>query len=140
MTKSKILVVEDDADLRRGLARRLQASGYDVILAADGLAAVSTARVEHPDLVVLDIGLPAGDGISVLRRYSDIAGLCGTPVVVLTGRDPRVAEPAARRYNIAGFLTKPADNAKLLEVIERALRREPDPDAPEPVKSSVWLG
>jgi DNA-binding response OmpR family regulator len=127
MTKRKILIVEDDDDLRQGLARRLTASGYDVALAADGLAAVSAARTERPDLVLLDIGLPGGNGLTVLHRYSDSAALMFTPVVVLTGRDPMAIEGAVRKFGVAGFLTKPADNDELLLVIERALRGEPDP-------------
>lgn len=129
MNKSKVLVVEDDDDLRQGLARRLIASGYDVVLAADGLAAESAARIERPDLVLLDIGLPGGSGLSVLRRYSDSAALASTPVVVLTGRDPIAIEGDVRKYGVAGFLTKPADNDELLRVIARALRGEPDPGA-----------
>jgi DNA-binding response OmpR family regulator len=129
MTKSKILIVEDDDDLRQGLARRLTASGYDVVLAADGLAAVSAARTERPDLVLLDIGLPGGNGLTVLHRYSDSAALMFTPVVVLTGRDPMAIEGAVRKYGVAAFLTKPADNDELLRVIERALRGEHDPVA-----------
>jgi DNA-binding response OmpR family regulator len=131
MKQSKILVVEDDDDLRRGLALRLTASGYDVVLAADGLAAVSVARAERPDLVLLDIGLPGGNGLTVLKRYSDSAPLMFIPVVVLTGRDPMSIEGAVREFGVAGFLTKPAPNGELLRVIERALRGEPDP-APFP--------
>ncbi len=126
MKKSKILIVEDDDDLRKGLALRLKASGYDVVLASDGLAAVSVARTEQPDLVLLDIGLPGGNGLTVLRRYSDCAALMFIPVVVLTGRDPMAVEGAVREFGVAGFLTKPADNAELLRVVERALRGEPD--------------
>ena len=129
MTKSKILIVEDDDDLRQGLARRLTASGYDVVLAADGLAAVSAALTEQPDLVLLDIGLPGGSGLTVLHRYSNVASLVFTPVVVLTGRDPLAIEESVRKYGVAGFLTKPADNDELLRVIARALRGEPDPAA-----------
>jgi DNA-binding response OmpR family regulator len=129
MSQSKILVVEDDDDLRKGLARRLTASGYDVVVAADGLTAVSDAKTERPDLVLLDIGLPGGSGLSVLRRYSDSASLIFTPVVVLTGRDPTAIEGDVRKYGVAGFLTKPADNDELLRVIARALRGEPDPNA-----------
>jgi len=129
MTMHKILVVEDDDDLREGLARRLTASGYDVVLAADGLAAVSAAFTDRPDLVLLDIGLPGGSGVTVLRRYSNIASLILTPVVVLTGRDPIAIEGEVRKYDVAGFLTKPAENDELLGVIARALRGEPDPDA-----------
>lgn len=129
MSKNKILVVEDDDDLRRGLALRLEASGYDVVLAGDGLAAVSTAREERPDVVLLDIGLPGGSGLTVLQRYSDCAALARTPVVVLTGRDPMAMEGDVRKFGVAGFLIKPAENDQLLGVIERALRGEPDPGA-----------
>jgi DNA-binding response OmpR family regulator len=126
MTNGKILIVEDDDDLRRGLALRIKASGYDVVLAADGLSAVSTARAERPDLVLLDIGLPGGTGLSVLERYSDCAALIFTPVIVLTGRDPLTIEGEVRKFGVAGFLTKPADNDELLTAIGRALGGEPD--------------
>ena len=124
MSQPKILLVEDDADLRRGLGIRLRAHGYAVAFAGDGLSAISVARQEQPDAVILDIGLPAGDGISVLERYSRLGPLCGIPVIVLTGRDPATAEAAARQFGVAGFLTKPADNDVLLATIERALRGE----------------
>jgi two-component system KDP operon response regulator KdpE len=127
MSKAKILIVEDDADLRRGLTLRLRANGYDIVHASDGLSAVSAARNERPDLVLLDIGLPCGDGISVLHRYANMAALSAMPVVVLTGRDPRVAEPAVRQFYVAGFLTKPVENDVLLATIERALLGDPDP-------------
>ena len=126
MTKAKILLVEDDDDLRRALTRRLVTNDYDVVHAMDGLGAVSTARTERPDLVLLDLGLPGGDGFTVLERYSNMSSLCGMPVVVVTGRDRRTAEPIARRYGVAGFLTKPTDNFDLIRTIERALRGEPD--------------
>jgi DNA-binding response OmpR family regulator len=143
MTNSKILVVEDDEDLRRGLEIRLRATGYDVVLASDGLSAVTTARDERPDLVVLDIGLPGGNGLTVLERYSDCAALMFTPVVVLTGRDPVATEAAVRKYGVAGFLTKPAKNEELRRVIERALRGDPDPAATAAIAASsssddVW--
>ena len=117
----KILIVEDDRDLRRALTIRLRATGYDVVTAEDGLYAVSVARKEHPDLVLLDLGLPGGDGLTVLERYQNLSDLCAIPVVVLTGRDPRVAEPAARAYGVAGFLRKPVDNEVLLDTIRDAL-------------------
>jgi twitching motility two-component system response regulator PilH len=108
------------------LSLRLTASGYDVVLASDGLAAVSVARAELPDLILLDIGLPGGNGLTVLQRYSDCAALMFIPVVVLTGRDPMAVEGAVRKFDVAGFLTKPAANGELLRVVERALRGEPD--------------
>jgi DNA-binding response OmpR family regulator len=124
VSKAKILIVEDDDDLRRGLTLRLKAAGYEIAHAQDGVSAISKARQEHPDVVLLDLGLPAGDGLTVLERYDNLPDLCGIPVVVLTGRDPRVAEPATRKFNVAAFLQKPADNRDLLDAIERALTGE----------------
>jgi len=135
MSKAKVLIVEDDDDLRRGLTRRLQASGYEIVHAEDGMRAISVARHEHPDVVLLDLGLPAGNGLMVLERYAKLPDLSAIPVVVLTGRDPLTAEPATRKFNVAAFLQKPADNKVLIEAIERALRGEttlPDPPAAAP--------
>ena len=117
----KILVVEDDGDLRRALTIRLQASGYDVVTAEDGKGAVLTAWAEKPNLVLLDLGLPGLDGFTVLDDFDTLPGLCNTPVVVLTGRNPGVAEPQARRYGISAFLRKPVDNDVLLASIAEAL-------------------
>lgn len=125
MIKTKVLIVEDDEDLRFGLTLRLQAAGYSVVHAQDGVSAVSVARQERPDVVLLDIGLPGGDGLTVLERYAKLPAVSDIPVVVLTGRDPRSAEPAARRFNIAAFLQKPPDNQLLLEAIENAMRGTP---------------
>ena len=124
MSKAKILVVEDDDDLRRALTRRLASWGFDVVQAQDGVMAISVARVERPDLIVLDIGLPGGDGISVLDRMANLPALAATPVLVLTGRDPVQAEPAVRKYGVAGFLQKPADNEEFAAAIAQALRLE----------------
>ena len=124
ISKAKVLIVEDDDDLRHGLTRRLQNSGYEVVQATDGVAAISVARHERPDVVLLDLGLPAGDGLVVLERYANLPDLSTIPVVVLTGRDPRIAEPATRKFHVAAFLQKPADNKDLVEAIERALRTQ----------------
>ena len=124
ISKAKVLIVEDDDDLRRGLTWRLHASGYEIVQATDGVAAISVARHERPDVVLLDLGLPAGDGLVVLERYANLPDLSTIPVVVLTGRDPRIAEPATRKFHVAAFLQKPADNKDLVEAIERALRTQ----------------
>ncbi len=117
----KILIVEDDRDLRRALTIRLRASGYDIVTAEDGMGAVRTANDEKPDLVLLDLGIPVGNGFTVLDRFNMLRDLCDTPVVVLTGRDPTVAEPMARNYGISAFLRKPVDNDILLATIAKAL-------------------
>lgn len=139
MSNGKILIVEDDDDLRRGLTLRLKATGYDVVGARDGVEAISMARREKPDVVLLDLGLPGGDGITVLERYANLTALSGIPVVVLTGRDPLVAEPATRPFHVAAFLQKPADNKDLIEAIEAALRGEHMvPHATESPAPTFW--
>ena len=121
MSKPKILIVDDDPDLRRALRLRLRASNYDTVHAQDGYSAVAVAQKEHPDLIVLDLGLPAGDGFVVLDRLQKIDTLAGIPVVVLTARDPQNNEERALKGGAAAFFQKPVDNTELLDVIRASL-------------------
>jgi DNA-binding response OmpR family regulator len=68
MRGKKILIIDDDQDLRLGLTARLKANGYRVVVATDAITAITVARREAPDVVVLDLGLPAGDRLQVLDR------------------------------------------------------------------------
>jgi DNA-binding response OmpR family regulator len=120
-SRRKVLIVEDDRDLRQGLTLRVSSFGYDVVQAEDGYFAVSVARNEQPDVVLLDIGLPGSDGLSVLDRFTKLPMLTGTPVVVLTGRDPHATKAAVRRFNVSAFLTKPADNEELAAALAEAI-------------------
>ena len=85
MVQKKILIVDDDPDVRLGLQLRLTANHYDVIAAGDGVASIAEARKHAPDLMILDLELPAGDGFSVLERLkvnerlSSIPALSDTP-------------------------------------------------------------
>ncbi|HEV7220942.1 MAG TPA: response regulator [Terriglobales bacterium] len=89
MEQPKILIVDDDPELRRGLNLRLRANHYDTAYATDGVSAMAMAQKEKPDLIILDIGLPAGDGYVVLDRLQENASLSCIPVIVLTARDPQ---------------------------------------------------
>jgi DNA-binding response OmpR family regulator len=121
MPKPKILIVDDDPDLRRALRLRLRANNYETVHAQDGYSALAVARKERPDLIVLDLGLPAGDGFVVLERLQSIDTLAGVPVVVLTARDPQNNEERALKGGAAAFFQKPVDNAELLDVIRASL-------------------
>lgn len=88
MNGKKILVVDDDQDLLMGLTARLKASGYTVICAMNAISAITVARKEMPDLVILDLGLPEDDGFLVLQRMRGQAVLVAIPVIVLSARDP----------------------------------------------------
>ena len=118
----KILVVDDDSDIRLGLKVRLSASGYATVFAADGVTAISTARQERPDLILLDLGLPAGDGFQVLERLKIDAELAQIPVIVLSARDAEGNERRAVKAGAAAYLQKPVDDEDLLEAIASALR------------------
>jgi DNA-binding response OmpR family regulator len=121
MDKTKILIVDDDQDMRRGLNIRLRANGYETAFAQDAITAVSEARKENPDLIILDIGLPGGDGFVVMNRLQDIASLACTPIVVLSARDPIANKQRALEAGAAAFFQKPADNEELLIAIRKAL-------------------
>ena len=80
----KILIVEDDAEINEALAIRLSASGYDVIRAEDGLMGLSNAVQQQPDLMILDISMPAGDGFSIVERLREVPNLPRIPVLFIT--------------------------------------------------------
>ena len=123
MPKQKVLIVDDDPDLVRALRLRLRANNYETAHACDGYTAIAMAQKEHPNLIILDLGLPAGDGYVVLDRLHDIDALCDIPVIVLTASEPQGSEKRALDAGAAAFFQKPADNAELLEVIRASLSR-----------------
>jgi len=121
MNSDKILIVDDDPDLRKALRLRLRANHFETVHAADGYSAIAAAYKEQPNLIILDLGLPAGDGFVVLDRLQRDDKLSTIPVIVLTARDPQGNEQRALRSGATAFLQKPADNAELLEMIRAAL-------------------
>lgn len=122
MTRAKILIVDDDPDLRKALKLRLRANHYDTVHACDGYSAIAMAQKEHPHLIILDLGLPAGDGYVVLERLQDSDALSSIPVIVLTARDPQTNEERSFQSGATAFFQKPVDNNELLEVIQASLQ------------------
>jgi DNA-binding response OmpR family regulator len=121
MDKPKILIVDDDPDLRRVLNIRLRANHYETVQASDGYSAISVAQKEQPNLIILDLGLPAGDGFSVLERLKNSDSLSSIPVIVLTARDPHSDEQKALLAGATAFFQKPVENDELLATIQAAL-------------------
>jgi DNA-binding response OmpR family regulator len=121
MPKPKILLVDDDPDLVRALRLRLRANNYEVATASDGYSAIASAQKERPALIILDLGLPVGDGFVVLDRLQNIDALASVPVIVLSARDPQSNEERALKAGAAAFFQKPADNDELLNVIRVSL-------------------
>ena len=121
MAEKTILIVDDDVDLLRGLTIRLRGNGYEVVTAADAIFAVSVAMEEKPDLIILDIGLPGGDGYLIMDRLNKMAATIGTPIIVLSARDVASNKERAMKAGARAFFQKPADNDELLAAIRKAL-------------------
>lgn len=121
MQKSKILVVDDDPDLVRAMRLRLRANNYEVTTATDGYTAIAAAQKERPALIILDLGLPVGDGFIVLERLQNIDALSSVPVIVLSARDPQSNEERALKAGATAFFQKPADNDELMNAIRASL-------------------
>jgi DNA-binding response OmpR family regulator len=119
-----ILIVDDDPDMLHALEVRLKASGYGVHCAEDGIGAISEARKHTPDLIVLDLGLPAGDGFVVLDTLKTNLDLASIPVIVLSGRDRRANEERVLNAGARAFLQKPVQSNEFLAVIRQALNQK----------------
>jgi DNA-binding response OmpR family regulator len=131
MSQKKILIVDDDPEIRLSLKIRLNANQYDVVFAADGVASIAEARKHLPDLIILDLGLPAGDGFTVLERLKSNEILSVIPVIVLSGRDRFANKEPALKAGAKAFLQKPVDNQELLAVIRRSLGEPARPAKPQ---------
>ena len=121
MSNKKILIVEDDADVRLGYHVLLKANHYDTCFAGDGMTALSEALKSRPDLIILDLGLPAGDGFVVLERFRVNLNLAVVPIVVVSGRDLHGNKERALKAGAKAFLQKPWNDTELLEVISQLL-------------------
>jgi DNA-binding response OmpR family regulator len=123
MTTKKILLVDDDQDLLRGMSLSLKASGYQVALAQDAIGAVSTARQEQPDLIVLDLGLPGGDGFLVMERLAGFKNLI--PVIVVSAQQStreRALEVKSLEAGARAYFQKPVDRKEFMMAVRKALR------------------
>ena len=127
---TRILVVDDDPHILRALQINLRARGYAVDLARDGGGALRAAAAQHPDLVVLDLGLPDLDGADVIRG---LRGWTSVPIIVLSGRSGSGDKVAALDAGADDYVTKPFGIDELLARIRAVTRRattgEPNPPA-----------
>jgi DNA-binding response OmpR family regulator len=123
--KKKILIVDDERDIVKGLMIRLQGAGYDVVTAFDGAQGVFMAHKEKPDLILLDIRMPAGNGFSVAQRLKRSIHTFTIPVIFLTGSPEKNAEDKAMALGARFYIKKPYDPEELLDAIKRALEESP---------------
>ncbi|AGZ42639.1 response regulator [Actinoplanes friuliensis] len=124
---SRILVVDDDDQLRRALRINLAARRYEVLTAADGTSALRTAGHTPPDLAIVDLGLPDLDGVEVVRG---LRGWTSIPIIVLSARHDQAGKVEALDAGADDYVTKPFGMDELLARIRAALRRAaPQPDS-----------
>lgn len=123
---TKVLVVDDEPQLRRALDINLRIRDYEVVLAATGEDALRQAAQQRPDLVILDLGLPGIDGVDVIRG---LRGWTDIPIIVLTVRDRGTEKVLALDAGADDYITKPFALDELLARVRAALRRAaPRPD------------
>lgn len=118
----KILVVDDEALLVKGIRFNLKSDGYEVITGSNGQEAVELTKSESPDLVVLDVMMPKMDGYEVARQVR--ARRCSTPILMLTARSEIEDRIAGLNAGADYYLTKPFDTRELLACINALLRRQ----------------
>ncbi len=117
--KTFILVIEDDPQIQRFLKVGLESNDYHCFAAVDGKTGLSEIAMRNPDLIILDLGLPDGDGLDILKQ---IRGWSKTPLIVLTARDREADKIDALDLGADDYLTKPFGIGELLARIRVALR------------------
>src|ERR1051325_5335914 len=139
MSRKRVLIVDDDEVIRTGLALKLQHHGYDVLTAVDGSEAVSTARHERPDLILLDITFPPDvahgggvpwDGFLIMDWLHRLEEAKDIPIIVITGGAPEKFKERALAKGAAGFFHKPIPNDELLAEIKRLIGEGAPPPLP----------
>ena len=134
----RILVIEDDTKIAAALGIRLEAAGYQVTTAPNGLEGIKQILEDRPDLIVMDIWMPVGLGFSVAQRLQGL-GLSGIPIVFITASKLEGLSEIAKDLGAVAFFEKPYDPEQLLEVISRALQARVFPRAEQarPVAASA---
>ncbi|MFB7249198.1 response regulator [Microbacterium sp. NPDC056234] len=127
----KLLIADDDPQMVRALRITLGAHGYDVVAAADGAAAIALAAQTHPDIVLLDLGMPRLDGIEVIQA---LRGWTTVPIIVVSGRTGSADKVDALDAGADDYVTKPFQVDELLARL-RALSRRSTPSAGESMVS-----
>ena len=122
---TKILIVEDNEENREMLSRRLERRGYSVVCAVNGIEGLEAVRSEAPDLVLMDLSLPAMDGLEATRRLKADTDTRGVPVIALTAHAMVTDRASALEAGCDDFDTKPVDLVRLLEKMARLLPVQP---------------
>ena len=117
-----ILAVDDSASMRQMVAFTLKGAGYQVIEAADGQEAFDKARGQRVDLVLTDQNMPRMDGITLVKNLRSLPSYAATPILILTTESSDTMKAKGKAAGATGWLVKPFDPGKLIDVIKRVIR------------------
>lgn len=120
-TTKTVLIVEDQLEFRAIHSSFLQHHGYRVLVADDGAQGLEAARVERPDLILMDVSLPVLNGIDAVQRLKQDPATQRIPVVMLTAHSYGAIGRRAREAGCSAFLAKPCEPKRVLEEVERQL-------------------
>ena len=117
----KILIVDDEINVIKVIASRLKANNYDVVSASDGTYAIKRALEEKPDLIILDIRMPAGGGVSVFENLRRLDSTMMTPIIFITAHPTEEIKQQVLKMGAEDFVAKPFDPEDLLAKVRKAL-------------------
>ena len=121
--KKKILIIEDQAPMRRNIALMLQMEGYDAVTAENGRLGLESARRESPDLILCDVMMPELDGYGVIQALREDDAFAATPFIFLTAKSDRGDVRVGMNFGADDYLTKPVVRDDLLAAVSARLAR-----------------
>ena len=124
---SKILIIEDEPDIVMIIRERLRREEYEVITASDGYQGVEYAHSNKPDLIILDLMIPAGDGLWVLKTLQMSAETKYIPVIVVTGMADEKYKQKVMKEGVAKYMEKPFDMYELIGAVKELLGKDTEP-------------
>lgn len=124
LENNRILIIDDEPELIKTLQIRLEAEGYQVLTAYDGIAGLKKAEEEDPDLLILDVVMPGMDGYAVCERMKASPRTRNIPVIMLTAQSMGDDIEKGFEKKADWYMVKPYDNKKLLQIIKKFLRKE----------------
>lgn len=122
MTRKKILLADDEEDIKTVVSLYLQSRGYEVLTAYDGLDAISTAEVEQPDVILLDVMMPVMDGFEVARKLKANEKTRAIPIIMLSAASHSESIKKGMEAGARDYLVKPFEPSKLEELIQTVLQ------------------
>ena len=125
MSRGKILIVDDESDIRKLLKVRLELAGFECLVAGNGEEALKLVREFKPSLIILDLVMPGKDGLQTYKELKNYPDLKEVPVIVYTAQSPdMIAERGFEAMEIVDFVLKPFDSKALIYLIENALKKK----------------